>query len=42
MTDRLSFLCSPLKGLENRQVIQIACGDQHSMALTRGIHNNLI
>nr|XP_017211386.1 probable E3 ubiquitin-protein ligase HERC4 [Danio rerio] len=24
----------PLKGLENRQVIQIACGDQHSMALT--------
>ncbi|XP_039544583.1 E3 ISG15--protein ligase HERC5.4 isoform X2 [Pimephales promelas] len=25
----------PLKGLENRQVIQIACGDQHSMALTR-------
>ncbi|XP_056109531.1 probable E3 ubiquitin-protein ligase HERC3 [Rhinichthys klamathensis goyatoka] len=33
--DRLSFLCSPLKGLENKQVIQIACGDQHSMALTR-------
>ncbi|XP_051982239.1 probable E3 ubiquitin-protein ligase HERC4 [Xyrauchen texanus] len=26
---------SPLKGLENRQVIQIACGDQHSMALTQ-------
>ncbi|XP_039543003.1 probable E3 ubiquitin-protein ligase HERC4 isoform X2 [Pimephales promelas] len=30
-----STVCSPLKGLENRQVIQIACGDQHSMALTR-------
>ncbi|XP_016124858.1 probable E3 ubiquitin-protein ligase HERC3, partial [Sinocyclocheilus grahami] len=24
----------PLKGLDNRQVIQIACGDHHSMALT--------
>ncbi|XDV15625.1 hypothetical protein PO909_015671 [Leuciscus waleckii] len=30
-----SIVCSPLKGLENRQVIQIACGDQHSMALTK-------
>ncbi|XP_056109544.1 E3 ISG15--protein ligase HERC5 isoform X2 [Rhinichthys klamathensis goyatoka] len=30
-----STVCSPLKGLENKQVIQIACGDQHSMALTR-------
>ncbi|XP_067297061.1 E3 ISG15--protein ligase HERC5 [Pseudorasbora parva] len=29
-----STVCRPLKGLENRQVIQIACGDQHSMALT--------
>uniref|UniRef100_A0A672K970 Regulator of chromosome condensation 1 n=1 Tax=Sinocyclocheilus grahami TaxID=75366 RepID=A0A672K970_SINGR len=25
----------PLKGLDNRQVIQIACGDHHSMALTK-------
>ncbi|CAM4476109.1 unnamed protein product [Leuciscus chuanchicus] len=30
-----STVCRPLKGLENRQVIQIACGDQHSMALTK-------
>ncbi|CAM4475163.1 unnamed protein product [Leuciscus chuanchicus] len=30
-----SIVCRPLKGLENRQVIQIACGDQHSMALTK-------
>ncbi|ROL46519.1 E3 ISG15--protein ligase HERC5 [Anabarilius grahami] len=30
-----STMCRPLKGLENRQVIQIACGDQHSMALTK-------
>ncbi|XP_056312562.1 E3 ISG15--protein ligase HERC5.4 isoform X2 [Danio aesculapii] len=29
-----STVCRPLKGLDNRQVIQIACGDQHSMALT--------
>ncbi|XP_051994072.1 E3 ISG15--protein ligase HERC5-like [Xyrauchen texanus] len=29
-----SSMCTPLKGLENRKVIQIACGDQHSMALT--------
>ncbi|XP_051560298.1 probable E3 ubiquitin-protein ligase HERC4 [Myxocyprinus asiaticus] len=29
-----SSMCTPLKGLDNRQVIQIACGDQHSMALT--------
>ncbi|XP_073698567.1 probable E3 ubiquitin-protein ligase HERC4 [Garra rufa] len=28
-------LCEPLKGLNNRQVIQIACGDHHSMALTK-------
>ncbi|TRY56175.1 hypothetical protein DNTS_002530 [Danionella cerebrum] len=26
--------CRPLKGLESKHVIQIACGDQHSMALT--------
>ncbi|XP_051983066.1 probable E3 ubiquitin-protein ligase HERC3 [Xyrauchen texanus] len=26
---------SPLKGLDNRNVIQITCGDQHSMALTQ-------
>ncbi|KAK7161310.1 hypothetical protein R3I94_004095 [Phoxinus phoxinus] len=30
-----SNVCSPLKGLESSQVIQIACGDQHSMALTK-------
>ncbi|XP_051735246.1 E3 ISG15--protein ligase HERC5-like isoform X2 [Ctenopharyngodon idella] len=30
-----STVCRPLKGLGNRQVIQIACGDQHSMALTK-------
>ncbi|XP_052402001.1 probable E3 ubiquitin-protein ligase HERC4 isoform X1 [Carassius gibelio] len=30
-----STVCKPLKGLENRQVIQIACGDHHSMALTK-------
>nr|UVH33433.1 HERC7 [Carassius auratus] len=30
-----SAVCRPLKGLENRQVIQITCGDQHSMALTK-------
>ncbi|KAK7161309.1 hypothetical protein R3I94_004094 [Phoxinus phoxinus] len=30
-----SIVCSPLKGLESSQVIQIACGDQHSMALTK-------
>ncbi|KAF4118388.1 hypothetical protein G5714_000439 [Onychostoma macrolepis] len=29
-----STVCRPLKSLENRQVIQIACGDHHSMALT--------
>uniref|UniRef100_A0A8C1VFM3 HECT domain-containing protein n=1 Tax=Cyprinus carpio TaxID=7962 RepID=A0A8C1VFM3_CYPCA len=29
-----STVCKPLKGLENRQVIQIACGDHHSVALT--------
>ncbi|XP_016395302.1 probable E3 ubiquitin-protein ligase HERC3 isoform X2 [Sinocyclocheilus rhinocerous] len=29
-----STLCKPLKGLDNRQVIQIACGDHHSVALT--------
>uniref|UniRef100_A0A671SJQ4 Probable E3 ubiquitin-protein ligase HERC4 n=1 Tax=Sinocyclocheilus anshuiensis TaxID=1608454 RepID=A0A671SJQ4_9TELE len=29
-----SIVCRPLKGLDNRQVIQIACGDHHSMALT--------
>ncbi|XP_048052272.1 probable E3 ubiquitin-protein ligase HERC3 isoform X2 [Megalobrama amblycephala] len=29
-----STVCQPLKVLENRQVIQITCGDQHSMALT--------
>ncbi|XP_056322199.1 E3 ISG15--protein ligase HERC5.2 [Danio aesculapii] len=28
-------VCRPFKGLDNRQVIQIACGDQHSMALTK-------
>ncbi|XP_043090994.1 probable E3 ubiquitin-protein ligase HERC3 isoform X2 [Puntigrus tetrazona] len=27
-------VCKPLKGLDHRQVIQIACGDHHSMALT--------
>uniref|UniRef100_A0A673NEG1 HECT domain-containing protein n=1 Tax=Sinocyclocheilus rhinocerous TaxID=307959 RepID=A0A673NEG1_9TELE len=30
-----STVCRPLKGLDNRQVIQIACGDHHSMALTK-------
>ncbi|XP_048052276.1 probable E3 ubiquitin-protein ligase HERC3 isoform X1 [Megalobrama amblycephala] len=30
-----STVCRHLKGLENRQVIQITCGDQHSMALTK-------
>uniref|UniRef100_A0A8C1HRP9 Si:ch73-190m4.1 n=1 Tax=Cyprinus carpio carpio TaxID=630221 RepID=A0A8C1HRP9_CYPCA len=30
-----STVCKPLKGLENRQVIQIACGDHHSVALTK-------
>ncbi|XP_056109533.1 probable E3 ubiquitin-protein ligase HERC3 [Rhinichthys klamathensis goyatoka] len=30
-----STVCRPLNGLENKQVIQIACGDQHSMALTK-------
>ncbi|XP_067261511.1 probable E3 ubiquitin-protein ligase HERC4 isoform X1 [Chanodichthys erythropterus] len=30
-----STVCRPLKGLENRQVNQITCGDQHSMALTK-------
>ncbi|XP_077102295.1 E3 ISG15--protein ligase HERC5.4 isoform X2 [Siphateles boraxobius] len=30
-----STVCRPLKGLENKQVIQITCGDQHSMALTK-------
>ncbi|KAK7161330.1 hypothetical protein R3I94_004113 [Phoxinus phoxinus] len=30
-----STVSRPLKGLENKQVIQIACGDQHSMALTK-------
>uniref|UniRef100_A0A673FNZ0 Probable E3 ubiquitin-protein ligase HERC4 n=1 Tax=Sinocyclocheilus rhinocerous TaxID=307959 RepID=A0A673FNZ0_9TELE len=29
-----STVCRPLIGLDNRQVIQIACGDHHSMALT--------
>ncbi|XP_073698660.1 uncharacterized protein [Garra rufa] len=29
-----STVCKPLKGLDNRQVIQITCGDHHSMALT--------
>ncbi|XP_058626281.1 uncharacterized protein LOC131537051 isoform X2 [Onychostoma macrolepis] len=29
-----STVCRSLKGLDNRQVIQIACGDHHSMALT--------
>uniref|UniRef100_A0A8C1K1H1 HECT domain-containing protein n=1 Tax=Cyprinus carpio TaxID=7962 RepID=A0A8C1K1H1_CYPCA len=29
-----STVCRPLKGLDNRQVIQITCGDHHSMALT--------
>ncbi|XP_067298728.1 E3 ISG15--protein ligase HERC5.4 [Pseudorasbora parva] len=28
-----STVCRSLKGLEKKQVIQIACGDQHSMAL---------
>uniref|UniRef100_A0A673FNY8 Probable E3 ubiquitin-protein ligase HERC4 n=1 Tax=Sinocyclocheilus rhinocerous TaxID=307959 RepID=A0A673FNY8_9TELE len=28
-------VCRPLEGLDNRQVIQIACGDHHSMALTK-------
>ncbi|XP_057187900.1 probable E3 ubiquitin-protein ligase HERC4 [Triplophysa rosa] len=27
--------CRPLIGLDNRHVIQVACGDQHSMALTQ-------
>ncbi|XP_050971397.1 probable E3 ubiquitin-protein ligase HERC4 [Labeo rohita] len=31
-----STMCSPLSSLNNRQVIQIACGDHHSMALTKG------
>nr|XP_055062420.1 probable E3 ubiquitin-protein ligase HERC4 [Misgurnus anguillicaudatus] len=30
-----STLCIPLKDLTNRHVIQISCGDQHSMALTQ-------
>uniref|UniRef100_A0A8C1NTV8 Si:ch73-190m4.1 n=1 Tax=Cyprinus carpio TaxID=7962 RepID=A0A8C1NTV8_CYPCA len=30
-----STVYRPLKGLDNRQVIQIACGDHHSMALTK-------
>ncbi|KAK2909214.1 hypothetical protein Q8A67_005051 [Cirrhinus molitorella] len=30
-----STVCKHLKGLDNRQVIQIACGDHHSMALTK-------
>ncbi|XP_043091027.1 probable E3 ubiquitin-protein ligase HERC4 isoform X2 [Puntigrus tetrazona] len=30
-----STVCKPLKGLNNRQVIQIACGDHHSLALTK-------
>uniref|UniRef100_A0A673NJH1 Probable E3 ubiquitin-protein ligase HERC4 n=1 Tax=Sinocyclocheilus rhinocerous TaxID=307959 RepID=A0A673NJH1_9TELE len=30
-----STVCKPLKGLDNRQVIQIVCGDHHSMALTK-------
>ncbi|XP_056619337.1 probable E3 ubiquitin-protein ligase HERC4 [Triplophysa dalaica] len=30
-----STLCTPLKDLSNRHVIQISCGDQHSMALTQ-------
>ncbi|XP_026059410.1 probable E3 ubiquitin-protein ligase HERC3 [Carassius auratus] len=30
-----STVCKPLKGLDNRQVIQITCGDHHSMALTK-------
>ncbi|XP_050971383.1 E3 ISG15--protein ligase HERC5-like [Labeo rohita] len=29
-----STVCKPLKGLDYRQVIQITCGDHHSMALT--------
>ncbi|RXN09138.1 putative E3 ubiquitin- ligase HERC4 [Labeo rohita] len=29
-----SAVPKPLKGLDNRQVIQITCGDHHSMALT--------
>uniref|UniRef100_A0A672L696 HECT domain-containing protein n=1 Tax=Sinocyclocheilus grahami TaxID=75366 RepID=A0A672L696_SINGR len=29
-----STVCRPLIGLDNRQVIEIACGDHHSMALT--------
>ncbi|XP_052458893.1 probable E3 ubiquitin-protein ligase HERC4 [Carassius gibelio] len=33
-----STVCRPLKGLDNRQVIQIACGDHHSMALTHDGH----
>ncbi len=42
LSDKLSCLCRPLKGLDNRQVIQIACGDHHSMALTNGIHSYFI
>uniref|UniRef100_A0A672KKF7 Probable E3 ubiquitin-protein ligase HERC3 n=1 Tax=Sinocyclocheilus grahami TaxID=75366 RepID=A0A672KKF7_SINGR len=30
-----STVCKPLKSLDNRQVIQIACGDHHSVALTK-------
>ncbi|XP_043099178.1 probable E3 ubiquitin-protein ligase HERC4 isoform X2 [Puntigrus tetrazona] len=30
-----STVCKPLQGLNNRQVIQIACGDHHSLALTK-------
>ncbi|KAA0721992.1 putative E3 ubiquitin-protein ligase HERC3 [Triplophysa tibetana] len=30
-----STVCTPLKDLANRHVIQITCGDQHSMALTQ-------
>ncbi|XP_059410596.1 probable E3 ubiquitin-protein ligase HERC3 [Carassius carassius] len=29
-----STVCKSLKGLDNRRVIQIACGDHHSVALT--------
>ncbi|XP_073698965.1 probable E3 ubiquitin-protein ligase HERC4 [Garra rufa] len=34
IVDKSTVYCRPFKSLNNRQVIQIACGDHHSMALT--------
>lgn len=42
ISNLLSCAFRPLKSLENRQVIQIACGDQHSMALSNGIHKHSV